>query len=84
MINEAPDRRRGQFPDRRRKGDRFTKTLIDSGRGMVIFLAGIFFLISRRLNIAFAIDDLYRYCFSGLCLLYGGWRIYRGYKQNYY
>jgi hypothetical protein len=91
MINEAPGRQRaqfpdgqrGQFPDRRRPGNRLANTLLDSGRGMVIFLVGIFFLIAHRLGIAFAVDDLYRYCFSGLCILYGGWRIYRGYKQNY-
>jgi len=32
----------------------------------------------------FEFDDFFRYVFSGLWLLYGGWRIYRGYKKNYY
>jgi hypothetical protein len=64
--------------------DRFAHTLIDSGRGLVIFGAGVFFLISGWLGISLSVDGVYRYCFAGLCLLYGGWRIYRGYKKNYY
>ncbi len=80
---QFPGRKRVQFADRGRPGNRLANTLLDAGRGMVIFLIGIFFLIAHRLGIAFAVDDLYRYCFSGLCILYGGWRIYRGYKQNY-
>lgn len=28
-------------------------------------------------------NDLFRYFFGGLCLLYGGFRLYRGFKRNY-
>ena len=66
-----------------RKSDRILHLFIDSGRGLIIFMAGIFFMIAPRLGVHFEIDDTYRYCFSGLCLLYGGWRVYRGYKKNY-
>jgi hypothetical protein len=84
MENGAPDRRRAQDPGRVRKVDRFGKTLLDSFRGIVIFGIGVFLLIAPLLNFVIGLSDFYRYSFSGLCLLYGGWRIYRGYKQNYY
>jgi hypothetical protein len=84
MENEAPGRSRVGDRESRRTGmDRFAHTLLDAGRGLVIFGVGVFFGIAGKLGIAFGIDDTYRYCFSGLCLLYGGWRIYRGYKKNY-
>jgi hypothetical protein len=69
---------------RRSKVDILLRAIMDSGRGLVIFGMGIFFLISQKLGVDLAIDNLYRYMFSGLCLLYGGWRIYRGYRKNYY
>ena len=84
MENGAPDRRRIADRESRRSGmDRFAHTLLDAGRGLVIFGAGIFFLISDRLGFSLSVDGVYRYSFGGLCLLYGGWRIYRGYKKNY-
>jgi hypothetical protein len=29
------------------------------------------------------IDQSFRYMFGGICLLYGGFRLYRGLKKNY-
>ena len=83
MENEAPDRRRAGT-DSGRKADLLLHLFIDCGRGLVIFGAGVFFLIAPRMGVNFGIDDFYRYSFSGLCLLYGGWRVYRGYKKNSY
>lgn len=28
-------------------------------------------------------NDLFRYFFGGICVLYGGFRLYRGLKRNY-
>jgi uncharacterized membrane protein len=36
----------------------------------------------RIMQIA-TLDPLIRYMFGGLCLLYGGFRLYRGIKQEY-
>jgi hypothetical protein len=69
--------------DRKRKSDILLQTLLDTGRGVLIVGFGVFFLIAPRLGYDFAVDNPIRYGFSGLCLLYGGWRIYRGYKKNY-
>ncbi len=34
-------------------------------------------------NIVSELDPLIRYLFGGLCLLYGGFRLYRGIKREY-
>ena len=73
-----------QDSDRRTKGYILMRSIMDFGMGVIIFCIGIFFLLSRRLGFDFNVDDFYRYFFAGLCILYGGWRIYRGYKKNYY
>jgi hypothetical protein len=70
--------------DRRKKGYVLMRTIMDYGMGIIIFGFGIFFLLAPRMGIGFQIDDFYRYCFGGLCIIYGGWRVYRGYKKNYF
>jgi hypothetical protein len=76
MENEAPDRRKQGYALRR--------AILDYGMGVIIFGFGIFFLLSSKLGFDFGMEDFFRYTFSGLCLLYGGWRVYRGYKKNYF
>lgn len=57
---------------------------MDYGIGAIIFLFGIFLLVAPKLGYTFSIDDLNRYLFSGLCLLYGAFRAWRGSKKNYF
>lgn len=60
------------------------RSTMDYGMGIVIVGVGIFFLVSDHFGISFGVEPFFKYFFSGMCLLYGGWRIYRGYKKNYY
>jgi hypothetical protein len=76
MANEAQDRRK--------QGITLRRTILDYGMGVIIFCFGIFFLVAPKLGFDFGIDTTYRYIFSGLCLLYGGFRVYRGFKKNYF
>ena len=76
MENEAPDRRKREYTLRR--------TVLDYGMGIIIFGFGVFFLIAPKLGIELTIDNLYRYFFSGLCMLYGAFRVYRGSRKNYF
>jgi len=70
--------------DRRTKGYILMRAIMDYGMGIIIFSLGVFFFLSARLGFDFNVDDFYRYFFSGLCIVYGAWRVYRGYKKNYY
>jgi hypothetical protein len=70
--------------DRRTKGYILMRTIMDYGMGILIFGLGIFFLFAPRLGVQFELDPMYRYFFAGLCLIYGGWRVYRGFKKKYF
>jgi hypothetical protein len=71
-------------PDRRTKGYMMMRAIMDYGMGFLIFMLGVFFIFSRQLGFNFEVDSFYRYFFAGLCILYGSWRAYRGYKKNYF
>lgn len=73
-----------QEPDKRSKGYILRRSVMDYGMGVIIFCLGIFFLIASRVGVVFGIDDTFRYLFGGLCILYGLFRVYRGYKKNYF
>jgi hypothetical protein len=79
MQNQAPER-----PDRRRQGYALMRAILDYGMGIIIVGFGIIFLLAPLLKLQLSIDDLFRYIFAGLCILYGGFRIYRGARKNYF
>ena len=60
------------------------RSVMDYGMGLVIFGFGIFFAIAPSLGVHFNIEPFFRYFFAGMCIIYGGWRMYRGYKKDYY
>ena len=70
--------------ERRKKNYTMMRSIVDYGMGLVIFGFGIFFMVAPRLGKQFDIEPVLMYFFAGLCIIYGGWRIYRGYKKNYY
>jgi uncharacterized membrane protein len=54
---------------------------------IAILLLGmaVLMLFADKLNIEQLLDkdnEFFRYFFGGLCLLYGGFRLYRGIKRN--
>lgn len=73
-----------QQPDKRRKNYILMRSVADYGMGIVILAIGIFVTFSERFGVTLGIDNLMRYLFAGLCLLYGGFRIYRGYAKQYF
>lgn len=79
MENEAPER-----PDRRKQGYSLMRAIMDFGMGIIILGFGILFLLAPRFGLQLSIGDDFRYLFGGLCILYGGFRIYRGARKNYY
>lgn len=82
MVNEAPERQK--MEDRRRKTYTLRRAILDYGMGVIITGIGIIILLAPVLKIALSVDDLARYIFAGLFLLYGGFRIYRGSRKNYF
>jgi len=76
-----------EYEKKKRKQISLMRSLLDYGMGLVIVLAGLFFLFRHKFKLSFNesfppndIDKI----FGAVCLIYGSWRIYRGYKKNYF
>jgi hypothetical protein len=76
-----------EYEKQKRKQIIIRRALMDYVVGGLIVCAGIFFLIRDRFDLQFNenfppndIDKI----FGVICLLYGSWRMYRGYKKNYF
>ncbi len=69
----------------RDKGFIRMRSIMDYGMGLLWLGMGIFMLFIKKFNtgIEARFDDLTMYAFGGICVLYGIFRIYRGYKKNY-
>ncbi|MBM3415734.1 MAG: hypothetical protein FJY20_04635 [Bacteroidetes bacterium] len=78
-----------EYEKKKRKQVAQMKSLMDYGMGLLILLVGFFFLFRARLgtiplNEKLGEPDTLEKIFGGLCLFYGAWRIYRGYKKKYF
>ncbi|MBI3137396.1 MAG: hypothetical protein HYZ15_02295 [Sphingobacteriales bacterium] len=78
-----------EYEKKKRKQIAGMKSLMDYGMGLLIGGVGLFFLFRMQLgnipmNIKFGKPDMLEKVFGSFCLLYGTWRIYRGYKKNYF
>ena len=72
------------FEEKKRKPYSIRRSLMDYGMGIIIAGIGVFVAFAQKLGFEIDLDPILRYLFVGLCLLYGGFRIYRGYKKNYF
>jgi len=75
-----------EYEKKKRKQVSMMKSIMDYGMGILIILAGLFFLFHNKVNmpIGDGSSSSFEKFFGGLCLLYGCWRLYRGYKKNYF
>ena len=75
-----------EYENKKKKQVSQMRSIMDYGMGVLMLIAGIFFLFHKELKISLGNDStsLMDIFFGSLCLLYGSWRIYRGYKKNYF
>jgi len=75
-----------RFENNRRKSYVTMRMLYDfTMAALIIAIAVILFFGDRfGLSLIADLDPILRYGFAGLCLLYGGFRLYRGIKHDYY
>ena len=76
-----------EYEAQKRRQVSFMRSLLDYGLGTAIIIAGGFLFFRDRFDLSFNeryppnyLDRL----FGIMCVLYGSWRIYRGYKKNYF
>jgi hypothetical protein len=69
----------------RDKGYILMRSIMDFGMGILWTSMGIFLLFIKYFNTVLQsrFDDPTMKIFGGVCIIYGGFRIYRGYKKNY-
>ncbi len=63
------------------------RSIRDYGIGVVIVAFGAFMLLRDKWDLAINEKyppDVWDQVLGGVCIVYGIWRIYRGYKKNYF
>lgn len=73
------------YREKHRRNYHVMRTVYNITMGCVILGIGIVLLFSDRLGLDLfeSYDKTVIYSFSGLCILYGGFRLYRGIKKDY-
>ncbi len=74
------------FQDEQRRKLSRAQSVRDTVVGVMLVLAGIFFMVYRYFGIRMLDRDpsAIDVAIGALFIVYGGWRIYRGYKKDYY
>ena len=76
-----------EYEKKRKKQVSSMRAIMDYAMGVVIVLLGVFFFSRDQFKLDFNESFPPNYLdkvFGGICVLYGAWRIYRGYKKNYF
>jgi hypothetical protein len=60
------------------------RSILDYGRGGIILCFGVFLLIAEKIGFEFTMKPVLRYLLGGVFIIYGAFRIYTGYKKNYF
>ncbi len=62
------------------------RSIMDFGMGLLWCAMGVFLIFIKQFHTGLEarFDDPVMKVFGGLCLVYGLFRIYRGFKKNYY
>jgi hypothetical protein len=70
----------------REKGIIRMRTITNYGMGAFMIVMGFFFMFPTKYTSAFInqYDPVLIKLFAAICWLYGAFRIYRGYKKNYF
>lgn len=71
------------FKERREKNYIKMRRIRDITMAALILVIGILALFADYFGLVLTIDNTIRYLFGALCILYGGFRLYRGIKQDY-
>jgi hypothetical protein len=61
------------------------RAIKDYGMGLLYYAIGFFMFFPEQVGFDMVdFDKLFRYMFGGISVIYGTWRIYRGYKKDYF
>ncbi len=74
-----------EYRDRQRKSYRIMRMIYDLTMAILLLGMAVVMLFAEKLKVDrfIEIDSAFRYMFGAICLLYGGFRLYRGIKSDY-
>jgi hypothetical protein len=71
--------------EKRVKSYSLMRSLLDYTMGILYLAAAAFLFFAEKFGFEMEnFDKTFRYIFGGICAIYGSWRIYRGFKKDYY
>jgi len=71
--------------EKRTKNYSVMRSLMDYTMGILYLAAAAFLFFAEKLGFEMEnFDKTFRYIFGALCAIYGSWRIYRGFKKDYF
>ena len=73
------------YRDKQRKSYNLMRTVYNVTMGLIILGIGVVMLFNEKLglNLFQDMNPIMIYAFSGLCIIYGAFRLYRGIKKDY-
>ena len=71
------------YEEKKRKTNVFLHSIYDYSMGVLWLCAGGFFLLYRKFGIELNMDTVLTTMFGVAAVLYGAFRVYRGYRKNY-
>ncbi|MDP4263745.1 MAG: hypothetical protein Q8941_14555 [Bacteroidota bacterium] len=76
-----------EYEKKRKKQVSSMRSILDYAMGLVIICLGFFFFFRGKFKLAFNEThppDYMDKILGGIFVIYGAWRIYRGFKKNYF
>lgn len=71
--------------DKRSKNAFTMRSVVDYTMGVIYLAASYAFIFAEKIGLnMISFPKSFRYVFGGICAVYGAWRIYRGYRKDYY
>lgn len=73
------------FREKQQKSYTMMRMTYDLVMALLILGMAVVMIFAEKLKIEqiMSIDNTFRYLFGGICILYGGFRLYRGIKRDY-
>lgn len=71
--------------EKRTKSYSVMRSVVDFTMGILYLSAAFFLFFAEKFGFSLdTFDKAFRYVFGGICAVYGSWRIYRGFKKDYF
>ena len=72
-----------EFDERKQRNYINRRAIMDLGMGLIYSGMAVVMFFAEKFGLGTVFSAPFNYIFGGLCLLYGGFRVYRGIKRDY-